>query len=229
MTILKLNSKHFKPVVLVTTLVFLVFAILFFLPGFQVPRKVVFPLMILTIAALWVLPWQMCLAMFFSFLGDYFGACNNFLAQMGFFALAHVWIIVYFVKRLKTNCDKSCTLSNKRKAYFSVISIATLALLVFVMAEIVPFADAGVIRYGVIIYAILISTMMFLGLIQRSYIFALGGFLFVFSDFVLAWNKFVSPVPARTYMVMVPYYSAQFLLFLGAAKYMLKELKGIKS
>ncbi len=229
MAILKLNQKYFKPVVLITTFVFLIFAILYFLPGVQIPHKLVFPLLSLTIAGLWVLPWQMCLAMFFSFLGDYMGTCGNFIGQMGFFAIAHVWIIVYFVKRLKTKGDKSCVLSQKAKTYLSLISIGTLALLVFVMAEITPHADAGIIRYGVIIYAILISGMMYLGFLQRSLLFALGGMLFVFSDFVLAWNKFVGPISGEKYLIMVPYYSAQFLLFFRAAKYKFKsDLKGVK-
>ena len=74
-------------------------------------------------------------------------------------------------------------------------------------------------RTGVTVYACLISTMMLLALLQRSSLFALGAVIFVFSDFILAWNKFMEPVPYRQYLVLVPYFLAQWLLFIRATPY----------
>ncbi len=48
---------------------------------------------------------------------------------------------------------------------------------------------------------------------------ALGAVLFVFSDFILAWNKFVEPVPHRDYIVLVSYFLAQWLLFIRSTKF----------
>ena len=42
--------------------------------------------------------------------------------------------------------------------------------------------------------------------------------LFVFSDAVIAWNRFIGPVPARTWIVMTTYYLAQYLFFRFAFK-----------
>ena len=39
-------------------------------------------------------------------------------------------------------------------------------------------------------------------------------FLFVLSDTVLAWNKFVSPIESAGYFIMIPYYLGQLTLFI---------------
>ena len=38
------------------------------------------------------------------------------------------------------------------------------------------------------------------------------------SDAVIAWNRFIGPVPARTWIVMITYYLAQYLFFRFAFK-----------
>ena len=100
-----------------------------------------------------------------------------------------------------------------------MVVFCTLALMAVVFSRIVPAAEPGIIRTGVTVYACLISTMMLLALLQRSSLFALGAVIFVFSDFILAWNKFVEPVPYRQYLVLVPYFLAQWLLFIRATPY----------
>ena len=61
--------------------------------------------------------------------------------------------------------------------------------------------------------------MMVMALLQRSSLFALGALFCVFSDYNLAWNKFVEPVPHRDYLVLVTYFLAQWLLFIRSTKY----------
>lgn len=89
-----------------------------------------------------------------------------------------------------------------------------LALLALVFVRVVPCAPAGVLRVGVSIYAVLM---------QRSLLYALGALLFVISDFILAWNKFVEPVPYREILVLGTYLSAQWLLFVRATPYRVKH------
>ena len=105
------------------------------------------------------------------------------------------------------------------KGYLLMLGICTAALLSFVFVKIVPSASAGVLRIGVSIYAMLICTMLYTALMQRSSLYALGAVLFVISDFILAWNKFVEPVPYRTILVIGTYLSAQWLLFVRATPY----------
>ena len=87
MSILNLNQKFTRPVALGATGLFFVAFLVFFL-ALEIPHKVTIPVGILTVASLWLCPWQMTMALLFGALGDYFGSCNNFLAQMGFFAVA---------------------------------------------------------------------------------------------------------------------------------------------
>ena len=41
----------------------------------------------------------------------------------------------------------------------------------------------------------------------------------IFSDFIIAWNMFVEPVPYRTYLVLVTYYLAQWLLYIRSTSF----------
>ena len=41
--------------------------------------------------------------------------------------------------------------------------------------------------------------------------------LFVISDTILGWNKFVDRIPYSSYWILIPYFSAQILLFVQAA------------
>ena len=138
---------------------------------------------------------------------------------MGFFAIAHIWIISYFIKRYKEKVEPDRKLTAKAKGYLTMVIFCTIALLAIAFTKVLPGAPAGIEKIGASCYAVIISTMLFLGLLQRSSLFALGAVLFVFSDFILAWNRFVEPVPYRNYLVLGTYYLAQWLLFIRSTKY----------
>lgn len=218
MSTFKLQENRIATLVWTSTGLFLAASLAFFLP-FEIPHKVTFPVGILTLASLWLCPWQVTLALLFSAAGDYFGSCGNFLGQMGCFALAHVMYIVYFTDRYFSKVERDKKLTPKMKGYLFMVAFCIMALLAIVFTRIVPVADHGIIRTGVAIYACLISIMLLLALLQRSSLFALGAVLFVFSDFILAWNKFVEPVPYRDYLVLVTYFMAQWLLFIRTTPY----------
>lgn len=220
MAIFNLNDRYTRPVALAATGLFLCAAVIFFLPV-EIPHKITYCVAILTLASLWLCPWQITMALLFSTLGDHMGSCGNFLGQMGFFAIGHVFYICYFAARYFRKVEHDRKLSGKAKGYLAMITFCTLALLAVAFTRIVPEAPAGIIRIGVGIYAVLISTMLMSALLQRSSLFALGAILFVFSDFILAWNKFVEPVPYRHYLVLVPYFLAQWLLFIRSTKFRL--------
>ena len=222
MAILTISERKLKPTVILVSLLFLALSILFFSPV-SIPHKVTFPLALLFIASLWLLPWQMSMAMLFSALGDYFGSCNNFILQMSFFAFAHVFMIWFFTQRYFRKVEMDGKLTDKAKGYMATILFCSIALLSFIFMKVVPAAEPGVIRIGVGIYACLICGMMVTALMQRSSLFAVGAILVVFSDFILAWHKFVEPVPYRRYLVMVTYYLAQWLLFVRSSPYRIKN------
>ena len=221
MTIFRLEEKKLKPVVFGTTGLFLCLAVLFFLPV-DIPHKLAFPVFTLFIAGLWLIPWQMAAAMLCSAIGDYMGTCGNFIGQMGFFALAHVWIITYFIKRYVSKVEPDRKLTGKAKGYMAMVFLLAITLLCIVFTKVLPGAPAGIEKIGASCYAVIICTMLTLGLLQRSSLYALGAVIFVFSDFILAWNRFVEPVPYRDYLVLVSYYLAQWLLFVRSTRYRIK-------
>lgn len=218
MRILKIKESKIKAAAISATAIYLALTVFFFLP-FDIPHKITPCVSALFIASLWLCPWQMSLALLFSALGDHFGSCGNFLAQMGFFALGHIWFIVYFICRYFNKVEPDRKLTGKAKGYLAMVVFCAIVLLCVVFLRIVPLVPSGILTVGVSIYAILICTMLVSAMLQRSSLFALGAILFVFSDFILAWNKFVEPVPYRHYLVLVPYFLAQWLLFIRATRY----------
>jgi uncharacterized membrane protein YhhN len=218
MAILKLNEKRIGPMAMTATALWLAASVIFFMPV-DIPSKVTIPAGLLALASLWLCPWQITLALLFSALGDYMGSVHNFMGQMGFFAVGHIWYIAYFAGRYFRKVEKDRKLTGKAKGYLAMVTFCAIALLCIVFTRIVPETPAGAERIGVCIYALLICTMLVTAMLQRSSLFALGAVLFVFSDFILAWNKYVEPVPYRHYLVLVTYFLAQWLLFIRSTKF----------
>ena len=222
MAIFRLAPDKVKPAAISASVVFLACALFFFSPV-RLPHKITLTLASAFIASLWLCPWQISLALLFSALGDYFGSCHIFLAQMGFFALGHIFYVWFFVHRWLTKVEPDRKLTAKVKGQALVYLMLVAAILFVAFTKIAPCADAGVIRTGVCIYAVLISAMLFSALMQRSSLYALGAVLFVFSDFILAWNKFVEPIEQNRLLIMVPYYLGQYLLFIRSTPYKVKK------
>ena len=218
MAVLRIQDKFIGPAALVTTGLFLIASIVFFLPV-EIAHKISIPVGLLTLASLWLCPWQITLALAFSTIGDYMGSCGNFIGQMGFFAIGHIFYIVYFIGRYFRKVERNRKLSGKATGYLVMIVLCTLGLLSVSFVRIVPVAPEGLIRIGVGVYTCIISTMLVTALLQRSSLFAVGALMFVFSDFILAWNKFVEPLPYSSYLILVTYFLAQWFLFVRSTKF----------
>ena len=218
MSLISLKDNKTRPVVLWTTGLFICACLVVFLPV-GIAHKITIPVGILTLASLWLCPWQITLALLFSVIGDYTGSCGQFIGQMGFFASAHIMYVIYFIRRYLEKVERDRKLSMKAKGYLAMVCFCVVGLLATSIFKIAPLAQDGIIRTGVIIYTIVICCMLVMALLQRSSLFALGAVLFVFSDFILAWNMFVEPVPHSRYMILVPYFQAQWLLFIRATPY----------
>ena len=218
MSLLRLKDNLTRPVALTATGLFLCAAAIFFLPV-DLPYKITIPLTILGISALWLCPWQIALGLLFSALGDQMGAMGNLPGQMGSFALAHIMYIAYFAVRYFKKVERDRKLTAKAKGYLTMILLCSAVLLAIVFIKIVPEAPAGILRIGTAIYAWLICIMLVLALLQRSSLFALGAVLFVFSDFILAWVLFVEPIEDSRLLIMIPYYAAQWLLYIRSTSF----------
>ena len=218
-----LSGSRLKALVWASTILFLIAAVFYFLPV-GVPFKTAFPLVVLAMFSLWLVPWQMCVAMAASAAGDFMGAGLNFTVQMECFAVAHLFLCLFFIQKLfragrESSKSFSALLTRRRIAYMIVSGGGIAVILLASMICIVPEVPSGVLRGGVAFYCIVISLMLFLALMQRSMLYALGAVLFVFSDFILAWNKFVEPVEYEKYLIMVPYYLGQWMIFVRSTPY----------
>ena len=215
MAALKIKDNHVKPAVFTITAIFLFFAISMLSPV-RLPHQICIPVALLCLGSLWLTPWELTLALLFSAAGDLAGDCGNFLAQMGSFAIAHILYIVFFIRRF---IRKGTKMTAKMQGFLMMLGFCIISLLVLVYVRIVPEAPAGVIRTGTGIYAVIICLMLMTAMLQRSLLYALGAMLFVVSDFVLAWNMFVEPIPNAGIILMGTYYAAQWLLFVRATPY----------
>ena len=189
------------------SIVFVLLALLYFSPV-AVAYKLAFPLAFLTLCALRFSTWPMVLAMGFSALGDYMGVCHNFWGQMGSFALAHVAYILFFYR---TRPEERTSKGMKWKSAIVILYGVVVGLLI------VPHVH-GFLQAGVSVYVLLILTMCILAWRQKNPYYALGAWLFVFSDTVLAWNKFVSRIEWAGYLIMIPYYLGQLILFVQSMR-----------
>lgn len=147
-------------------------------------------------------------ALLLSALGDAAGAKGLFIPQMLFFALAHGAYIRYFL----------CAGGLPARPAAWLLPAALLALLFagVVPRVLDPAERIGVAVYGAVIAGMLYSVLRYRGAYAAWFRFA--ALLFVFSDGVIAWSRFIGAVPGRTYVVMVPYYLAQCLFFCFAVK-----------
>lgn len=218
-----------------------------FLSSVAVKFRIAYPVAVLCIGGLIAgMDWRFALAFLFSCTGDAFGAAGSFLGQMGFFALAHITLIFCFIRRLRKIAreragapdgprqaataareGEACEIA-RAKVHFpggEIIGL-TIVAAIFILAcvFVLPRIDNGFLVWGCGIYALLICTMATLAMLQRSPLFALGALLFAVSDLILSWNKFVGPVAFEKYLIMLPYYLGQLLLWLGALKKARKAL-----
>lgn len=189
------------------SLVFILLAALDFAP-IDVPAKMTFPLLWLSLTALWQREKTLAAALFCSFLGDVMGWKNELILQIAFFALAQALYIIIYIRQY----PPSPTWSRPVTA-----GIATLLVGVYVVAMtwIFPRVADAFISYGIAVYAVLLLGMCFSACRHKSVLLIVGAVLFVISDFILGIHLFVERVPHAHQSIMVPYYLGQLLLFLG--------------
>ena len=199
------------------SLIFIVLAVMYLMPSAaleqMLPEKVVrfriaYPVAALALMGAYLgMGWKFVLAFLFSCTGDAMGAYGSFFGQMGYFAAAHIILIWAFAEELW-------------KVRKTLVGLAVTAALAFAFALVIPKVPEPWLQIGCGVYAVLITAMFGLSLMQRSPLFAIGATLFLISDMILSWNKFVGPVAAEKWLIMGPYYLGQLLIWLGATTLM---------
>ncbi len=195
---------------------FVILAALFFVSYFVVRDRLlascVMPLPVLFAASgllsYYRRPTWIFAALFLSSLGDVAGAAGRFLWQIAFFAMAHICYIRYFAVRMRP-----------RKAALPLL-LALLAAITVLSVRIVPAVETElripVVLYMAVISAMAATTVFYRGAGRVFYIAA--AFLFVASDSVIAWNRFVCHLPCATAYIMSTYYLAQAVFVITTVK-----------
>lgn len=215
-----------KKLLLATIIAFVVLAILYFLPV-NIPLKISFPLAVLFLAAFGLQSWAILVAMLCSLAGDVAGALHQLIPQMGFFAVAHLCFIGYFLSLAwKRKMAKEAPVPGW---WFAIVTLLAVGAFYMASEKIIPFAPAGAVRIGMYVYAGLIAVMMWSALMLRDWMWGVGAVLFVVSDTILAVNLFVNKLPNASIWIMVPYYAAQLLIFVRCALERQKSLGAVKA
>ena len=218
MAIFRIHDRLIKPGAIITSVTFAILAALYFMP-FEIPCRTALPLALLTLASLWLCPWKITLALLFSAIGDIGGEYDILLLQMGSFALTHIMLIWFFFERYRTKVDRDGKLTEKAMGYTFIIGLLCVFIAGTAFSKIVTNAPAGVLRIGTGIYVLLICFMLGLALFQRSSLYALGAVMFVFSDFILGWNLFTEPIRNSKWLIMIPYYFGQWLIYIRSTSF----------
>ena len=139
-----------------------------------------------------------------------------FILGLVAFLVSHVFYIVLFSKQ-----TISKTISNK----LSFGAGIGLILLYFFGMITTLGPKLGSLTIPVVIYAVVISTMLFYALkgsFQWNTIpyqsVLIGAVFFISSDSILAFNKFDQPIPYASFLIMITYLAAQFCIVWGILK-----------
>jgi len=140
------------------------------------------------------------LALFFGWLGDVFLLLpDQFILGLGAFLLGHLAYVVGMFPTMKG-------------PWRMLLPIVLFGLLMgFQLYHHVP---TGLVP-PIFVYIAVICLMALVAFRQGNRWLEWGSLLFLFSDLVLAWNKFITPLPSSGIVVMSTYIAAQFLLVKG--------------
>lgn len=145
-------------------------------------------------------------AFLFSAAGDVFLHLHHmpmsFMLGLGSFLIGHLFLIA----------------TNVRWPEFEIRKMFVASLvgvfLVIMMTAVRPGASAEGLFIPVLVYGGVLTTMAVTSLFAtHGWLLGVGGLLFVVSDSLIAWRKFVQPLPASGYATMLTYYLAQFLMW----------------
>lgn len=139
-----------------------------------------------------------------------------FIVGLVAFLVSHVVYIITFSKQLKIR-------KQKNKAIFWIGVTVIIVYLLTMLTILLP--SLGDLKIPVFVYALVISTMLlfaFKGFLiwkePANWYILLGAIAFVSSDSILAFNKFYAPIVFSSFLIMITYLIAQYLIVAGILK-----------
>ena len=127
----------------------------------------------------------------------------SFLPGLVAFLIGHLFYIYSFIKKWHFNWNRIYILIP-----FAIFGVYIGSVLISSLTR--NGEEAFILP--VILYLIIISLMGFTAFQTRNKYLYFGSILFILSDTLLAWNKFIGELPFSGEMIMLTYYSAQFLI-----------------
>ncbi|ORX96267.1 YhhN-domain-containing protein [Basidiobolus meristosporus CBS 931.73] len=155
--------------------------------------------------------------LFASALGDVFLELDNdkyFVHGLGSFLLGHLFYIGVF----SVSSVPGCRPVSRGKKLFSGVILASFYVSIFFNILLPNLRKTGRedFIFPVAFYALVIVGMTWCAYIRGESRGFVGAGMFVISDFLLAWNKFVQPISYGHRYVMATYYMAQLLITLSS-------------
>ena len=213
--------------IIVAVVAFLLAAGWFFVPvGKPDGESVLFamrlalPAALLALGGIGLVPRPMSVAFCFCAIGDAMGVLGSFEGQMSEFAVAHFFFICQFIRYIRQ--------SRPRRAALVFTALFCSLPLVLAALKIIPAIHDLPLRIGCIVYALLLTGTAWTSIVHAvsgrngrnalPLIAAMGGLLFLVSDFVLSWNKFTAHIPHASLYIMSTYYAALLFLFVGTLR-----------
>ena len=182
--------------------------------------RLALPAALLAFGGLGLLPRLMSAAFFFCAVGDAMGVMGSFEGQMAGFAIAHICFICWFAKCIGQ--------SRPKRTVITAITLLCFIPLFLAAWKVIPAIRNLPIRIGCIVYALLLVGTVWTSAVSAFsaqkgrrfllYVAALGGLLFLVSDFILSWNKFTEHIPHASLYIMSTYYAALLFLFVGTLR-----------
>ncbi len=176
------------------------------------------------------------IALSFSCLGDILlmqHRNNLFIFGLASFLIAHISYVISFVVRLhhgRTVSKRRLTISTMIVISIPFLTYVTLMLYIFHPILNADIEETKGLFIPVAIYTCVIVGMAYLSLLRGRktpgfwYVF-IGAILFVMSDTILAFNKFVVPLPTPGLFIMFTYGIGQYLITIGTIQATTKDSK----
>lgn len=147
--------------------------------------------------------WAVMLGLLFSIIGD--AVIHWFVIGLTAFFFAHVCYTIGFF-----------SVKTPKLSKMQIILVLPLVLyaLIFSFLLLPTLKESGnaSLMIPVVAYIMMISLMFIAAICSGNKFASFGAFLFIISDSLLAWNKFVSPVVFADALIMFSYYGAQLLI-----------------
>lgn len=161
--------------------------------------------------------YKILLALLFSTLGDILlmPSVNLFIGGILSFLMAHVFYISAF---LSEDLIKLGEIQSWKKMIFGLGILVYASLLILLL----PQLETIILKTAIIIYGSMLLALLFSSIIRKpnhsksSDLIAIGAFLFMLSDSMIAINKFLIELPVSSLLIMGTYTIAQAFLVYGS-------------